>query len=179
MSWWRDSGDGSSATCPHHGPAGADPGSNAMYLRLGLFQSIRPTIKYQPRKANVVANALSRSQHKLEEGSTDDVATAIAMIERHVWTLSGASVELTTEDLQQWTKAYKEDKGHVAAFMKLRQGQKYEDFYLTPSGLMARMLGGRQKIIVPKSLRQQILKECQDVPFTGTCGHAQDFGTSG
>ena len=49
----------------------------------------------------------------------DDVATATAMIERHVSTLSGASVELTTEDLQQWTKAYKEDKGHVAAFMKL------------------------------------------------------------
>ena len=52
-------------------------------------------------------------------------------------------MELTTEDLQQWTKAYKEDKGHIVAFMKLHQGQKYEDFYLTPSGLMARMVGGR------------------------------------
>ena len=82
----------------------------------------------------------------------DDVATAATMIERHVLTLSGASMELTTKDLQQWTKAYKEDKGHVAAFMKLRQGQKYEEFYLTPSGLVARMVGGRQKIIVPKSL---------------------------
>ena len=74
------------------------------------------------------------------------------MIERHVSTLSGASMELTTKDLQQWTKAYKEDKIHVVAFMKLCQGQKCEDFYLTPSGLMARMAGGRQKIIVPKSL---------------------------
>ena len=95
-------------------------------------------------------SALSRSQHKLEEDSTDDVITAVAMIGRHVSTLSGASVELTTKDLQQWTKVYKEGKGHVAAFMKLRQGQKYEDFYLTPSGLMARMVGGRQKIIVAK-----------------------------
>ena len=137
------------------------------WLRLGLFQSILPTIKYQPRKANVVANALSRSQRKLEEDSTDNGATAIAMIERHVSTLSGASVELTSEDLQQWTKAYKEDKGHVAAFMKLRQGQKYEDFYLPPSELMARTVGGRQKIIIPKSLRQQNLKECHDVPFIG------------
>ena len=41
------------------------------------------------------------------------------MIERHVSTLSGASVELTTEDLQKWTKAYKEDKSHVAAFMNV------------------------------------------------------------
>ena len=64
------------------------------------------------------------------------------MIERHVLVLSGVSVELTTEDLQHWTKAYKEDKSNVAAFMKLRQGQKYEDFYLTPFGLMARMMGG-------------------------------------
>ena len=49
------------------------------------------------------------------------MATTAAMIERHVLALSGASVELTTKDLQQWTKAYKEDKGHVVAFMKLRQ----------------------------------------------------------
>ena len=35
---------------------------------------------------------------------------------------------------------------------------------------MARMVGCWQKIIVPKSLRQQILKECHDVPFTGHVG---------
>ena len=51
------------------------------WLRLGLFQSIRPTIKYQPGKANVVVDALSRSQRKLEEGSTDDVAIVAVMIE--------------------------------------------------------------------------------------------------
>ena len=45
----------------------------------------------------------------------DDMAIAAAMIKRHVSTLSGASVELTTEDLQQWTKASNEDKGHVVA----------------------------------------------------------------
>ena len=38
---------------------------------------------------------------------------------------------MSAEDLQQWTKAYQEDKGHIATYIKLRQGQKYEDFYLT------------------------------------------------
>ena len=71
-----------------------------------------------------------------------DAATIATIIERYVSALSRASVEMTTKDLQQWTKAYKEDKGHVDAYMKLRQGQKYEDFYLTPSGLMVRMMGG-------------------------------------
>ena len=87
---------------------------------------------------------------------------------------------MTTAGLQQWTKASKEDKGHVAAYMKLCQGQKYEDFYLTPSGLMGRMMGGRQKIIVPKPLRQQTLKECHDVPFIGhgACARLWHWWTS-
>ena len=76
----------------------------------------------------------------------------------------------TEEDLQKWTTAYKEDRGHIIVYTKLRQGQKHEDYYLTPSGLMAKMAGGQQKIIVPQSLRQQILKECHNVPFTGHVG---------
>ena len=50
----------------------------------------------------------------------DDTATTVAMIEQHVSALSGVSVEMIAEDLQQWTKAYKEDKNHVVVFMKLR-----------------------------------------------------------
>ena len=79
MSWWCNSGDGSLATCLHHGLAGADLGSYEM-VEFRLFQSICPTIKYQYGKANVVADALSRSHHKLEEGSMDDSVVATVVI---------------------------------------------------------------------------------------------------
>ena len=152
MSWWCDSGDRSSATCSHHGLVGTDLGSNVM-VEDGALSINLPTIKYQPRKANVVADALSRSQRKLNEGSMDGVATTATMIERHALARSGVSVEITAEDLQQWAKAYRKDKGHVVAYRTLCQGQKYKDFNPTLSGLMARMIGGQQKFIVPKSLR--------------------------
>ena len=87
---------------------------------MGLFQSIRPTISYQPGKANVVADALSQSQRKETEDSMDDPMAIAAAVAAHVSTLSGISVELMAEDLHTWTKAYKEDKSHVAAYTKLR-----------------------------------------------------------
>ena len=42
------------------------------WLRLGLFQSIQPKMVYQPGKANIVADALSRSKTsaaKVEESA--------------------------------------------------------------------------------------------------------------
>ena len=82
----------------------------------------------------------------------DDPMARLVAIEEHVLALSGISVELMAANLQIGTKAYKEDKSHIVAYTKLRQGQKYQDVYLTPFGLMARMVGGQQEIIVPRSL---------------------------
>ena len=55
------------------------------------------------REANVVADALNRSQRKLEEGSTDDSIVVVVMIEIQISALSGVSMELTTNDLQKWS----------------------------------------------------------------------------
>ena len=80
----------------------------------------------------------------------------VTTIEDQVLALIGISVELTAEGLLQWTTAYKEDRSYVAAYLKLRQDQKHVHYYLNPSGLLASMMGGQQKIIIPKSLQQQI-----------------------
>ena len=76
----------------------------------------------------------------------DDLATTATASEEQVSTLSGISVDLTVEDLQKCTKAYKEDKGHVVAYTNLRQGQKYEDFYMIPFGLMVRVVMVNKKL---------------------------------
>ena len=84
-------------------------------LRLGLFQSICSTIKYQARKANVVSDVLSKIQRKNTEDSNNDLSITTT-VEEQVLELSGISVELSAEDLQKWTTAYKEDKSYAAMY---------------------------------------------------------------
>ena len=72
----------------------------------------------------------------------DLVATATAN-EEQVVALNGFNVKLTEEDLQKWTRAYKENKSHITMYTKLPQGQKHGDFHLSPSWLMDKMVGGQ------------------------------------
>ena len=68
----------------------------------------------------MLSDALNWSQRKEVEDLTDDpVATEVA-IEEQVSAHHGFSVELMEEDLQKWTTAYKEDRGHVTVYTKLR-----------------------------------------------------------
>ena len=89
------------------------------WLRLGFSRSIFPTIKYQPGKTNVVANAVSQSQRKETEDSMNNPMATAAIVEAQMSALSEISVELMVEDLEKWTNAYKEDRSYVVAYSKL------------------------------------------------------------
>ena len=134
---------------------------------MGLFQSIRPTIKYQPRKANIVADALSQSQRPVaEEPNQAEETTAW----EEVLLLSSSSIEPQAEDLQKWKKAYQEDPKLRIVLQKLRQGQQCGGQFLTPAGFLAVKQGDQQKLAVPQSLRQQIMRENHNVPSVGHVG---------
>ena len=60
MSRRSDSVDGPPNVEVAHGSAGVDPGTDKMG-EIGPVQSISPNIQYNPGKANILADALSRS----------------------------------------------------------------------------------------------------------------------
>ena len=75
-------------------------------------------MKYQPGKANIVADALSQSQRpaaeEIEEATTE---------KEEVLQLTSSSVEPRAEDLQTWKRAYQEDPKLKIVLSKLCQGQ--------------------------------------------------------
>ena len=54
----------------------------------------------------------------------DDPMATVVVVEEHMSALSVFTMELLAEDLQTWSKPYKEDKSHIATYTKLHQGQK-------------------------------------------------------
>ena len=66
--------------------------------------------------------------------------------------------------------AYEVDPRLRAVLGILQQGHQKDDHVLMPSGLIGIKKHGQTKIVVPKSLRQKILKECHDSPSAGHVG---------
>ena len=109
----------------------------------------------------------------------DDPMATVAAVEAHVSALSGISVELTSEDLQTWTKAYKENKSHVVAYTKLCKEKKYRDVYLTPSSLLAKMGGVSIEDHCSSVFAIKYTEGMPQYALNSPRGHAQGLGTCG
>lgn len=103
-----------------------------------MFQSICPIIKWQSKKANIVANALSRSQPREIEDSTVIMAM---VIEDQFSTLSGVSMDPDEKVLQKWMKAYQANLSYKTALNQLCQEKQHQEHFLTPKDLMLVMKG--------------------------------------
>ena len=109
------------------------------WIRLGLFQSINPTIKYQPGKTNVVADALSRSVNMIRNGS-----------------------RIQNQEVDQWKKAQHEDPVVSPEIRQIKEGNSSKH-QINDSGLSYQSQAkDRRQIMVPSILRQDIMRKAHD-----------------
>ena len=133
------------------------------WIRLGVFQSIQPTIRYQPGKANIIADALSKTRGTLSRAQEPEDDAMVNVMTR--------SMIVPTEEVQLWHKAQREDPV-VQEIIEHRKKQKdaRKEFELSPQGILYRVQDGRRKLMVPVSLQQCVLQTCHNDPTTGHVG---------
>ena len=76
---------------------------------------------------------------------------------------------LRSSETDKWTAAYQTDIKLWAAIEELHRGQ-HSDYSLTPIGLLMKKAGSVEKIVVPTTLKQEVLCECHDLPAVGHVG---------
>ena len=138
------------------------------WVRLGFFQSIQPSITYQPGKANVLADALSRSKWvELDSKETENMKEGNQAQEVAVMTRSSI---VASKEIKEWKTAQEEDSVVRDTIERVRQRQERKAFALTPQGLLVQEMDSRRKLVVPQSLRQKVLASCHDEPTKGHAG---------
>ena len=79
-------------------------------------------------------------------------------------------ISIQPNELQKWTQAYRDDVKLRAAYEAVCRDGIYKQYSLTSTGLLQIQKGDQQKVVVPLSMRQQVIEECHDVPTAGHVG---------
>ena len=119
---------------------------------------------FNSQKVMTVADALSRSQRSSADKEKTEETTFASL-----FTLT-THMEMDQGNATNGLWHTRRDPRLGTVLQELRQGQRKDDFILTPSGLIGIKKHGHTKIIVPSSLRQKILKECHNSPSVGHVG---------
>ena len=143
------------------------------WLRHGLFQSIQPKMQYQPGKANIVTDALSRSRPsvKSEESAQQEQR-------------NDQNAEAQCDQAFQITNSVRLDESELIAFRDAQQadpilqtllqlpgmGLQRRNFELSPQEILVKVEDDQRRPVVPKEMRQKILQENHDVPIVGHVG---------
>ena len=78
-----------------------------------------------------------------------------------VMALSGTGLEVTEDTRDRWITGYQQDPKLHTALRELRLGKPYGQMQLNSLGLLVTN-DGEQKLVVPQSMRQEVLRECHD-----------------
>ena len=144
------------------------PRVQARWLLQGFFQSINPTIQYTPGKANIVADALSRSRG-LDPGRWSHAPDCDHGLSVTVLTRSSI---VPTEELAAWKIEQEGDPVLRQILHRIHAGIERNTFQINAHGLLVRMdaSDGSVKLMVPSSMRQKVIQSCHDVPVPGHVG---------
>ena len=72
--------------------------------------------------------------------------------------------------MQQFIKAQSTDQDIINLLAQAEKELKWQHLQKSPQGILYRMQNGHKQMLVPRSMRQDIMKEHHDVPLIGHVG---------
>ena len=136
--------------------------SQTRWIRLGLFQSIQPKITYQPGKANIAADALSRSRPQVQAQSKEQKQIQqqhrLRLAEGQEAEDSGflfaatSSTGVEKAELKTVQEVQKADPILTTYFKLPKAELTHRGMQISPQGILYKVMDDEQLLMVPHEL---------------------------